>query len=133
MGTVRLANEIREVGMPVYCSACFNQANIRHVDFDAACDRGYANEEAVTVSMDELVLCENCVKNGAAVLGIEDSAQLKRELDDAEVALRRERKEKEQAQRYASTLEEALVDQRAKPIKLDHRQKPRQLREETHA
>jgi hypothetical protein len=126
MGTVRLANEIRETSMPVYCSACFNQANIRHVDFDAACDRGYANAEAVEVSMDELVLCENCVKNGAAILGIEDSKQLKTELDDAEMALKRERKEREQAQRYASTLEDAVHQ---KGVKLDHRQKPRQLRE----
>lgn len=129
--TVRLTNEIRETSMPVHCSACFAQQNIRHVDFDAACDRGYSDGVAVEVAMDDLILCENCVKNGAAALGIEDSKILKYELDEVEAKLLSERKEREQAQRYAATLEEALLDARPEPLKIDHRKKPRQLREET--
>lgn len=128
--TVRLANEIRETSKPIYCSGCFNSQDVRHIDFDAACDRGYANDEAVRVDMDDLVLCENCVREGASLLGMTDEEGLKAENED----LRRKndvlRKRVEQSQRYADTLEDGLVRQREKPIHLDHRKKPRQLRDE---
>jgi hypothetical protein len=127
--TVRLANEIRETGMPVYCSACMNQQpKLRHVDFDAATDRGYGNEEAVKVVMDDLILCEGCVKRGAELLGMVDSEEQAEHVADLERRLNVEERRYKQAQGYADRMEDAL-QHRAKPITLDHRQKPRQIKE----
>lgn len=127
--SARLASDIHEADRPIYCSSCFNSQDIRHVDFDAACDRGYGKTEAVEVALDDLILCENCVKEAAMVLGIEDSTSLKAELDDTERKLAVERKLREQAQRYSDTMEEAL-SVRPEAVKIDHRKKPRQIREE---
>lgn len=127
--TIRLANEIREASRPVYCSACFNSQGIRHVDFDAASDRGYANEEAVKINMDDLILCENCIKEGARALGIEDSLTLKEELEDHKRKLDITHRRLKQAQRYADTMEEAL-QHRPKEVHIDHRKKPRKDIEE---
>jgi hypothetical protein len=131
--TVRLANEIREASKPIHCAACFNSQDIRHVDFDAACDRGYSDGVAVAVSMDELVLCENCVRVGAELLGMTNSEGLKAQLEDAKRKNDVLRRRLEQQQRYADTLEEGLVRLREKPVRIDHRQKPRQLRDEVQA
>jgi hypothetical protein len=122
----RLAdNVIRLSGLPQRCSACSNQQpGIRHVDFDAACDRGYGNEEAVKVAYDDLILCENCVKEGLQVLGIEDSKELKAELQDTKRKLEIKDKLLKQAQRYSDTMEEAL-GHRPDPVHIDHRKRPR--------
>jgi hypothetical protein len=128
--TVRLANEIRETSMPVRCAACFNQQPaLRHIDFDAACDRGYGNQETVQVSMDELVLCENCVKVGGELLGMTPENEKTIQINELERKLDVERKRREKAERYADTLEDA-IGQRPDPIHLDHRKKPRRTAEE---
>lgn len=130
--SARLASDIHETSRPIYCSACFNSQEIRHVDFDAACDRGYGNQEAIAIALDDLILCENCVKTAAAILGIEDSRQLKAELGDYERKNDVLEKRLRQAQRYADTMEEAL-GARPEKVQIDHRKKPRQLREEVPA
>lgn len=122
--TVRLVNEISETSRITFCSACGNQQSVRHVDFDAACDRGYGKAEAVEVSLDDLILCEGCVRRGAEVLGIEDSTLLKAENEDLKRKLDVQGKRRKQAERYASTMEEAL-QHRPEPVHIDHRKKPR--------
>lgn len=126
----RLANEIRESSLPVYCAACHGQnPKLRHVDFDAACDRGYGNDEGVKIAMDDLILCENCVKEGARTLGIEDSRELKARVNDLERKHDVERKRREQAERYANTIEDAISN-RPTPVHIDHRKRPRKQIEE---
>lgn len=128
--TVRQANEIRETGLPVYCSGCMNQQpELRHVDFDAACDRGYGPDHDTKIAMDDLVLCENCVREGAAVLGIEDSVKVEAERDDYARKYDAERLARQKAERYADTLEDAIGNRPA-PISIDHRRKPRQPRKD---
>lgn len=127
--TVRLTNEIRSSTMPTYCSACFNQQPaLRHIDFDAATDRGYGNDEAVKVAMDDLILCEGCVKRGAQLLGMVDSEEQAERIADLQKRLDTEERRYKQAQGYADRMEDAL-QHRSKPIALDHRQKPRQIKE----
>lgn len=124
----RLANEVREAAMPMYCAACFNQQpQLQHIDFDASIDRGYGNDEATRVAMDDLILCENCVREGARLLDMTERddqtiASLERKLDIAEKA-------KRQAQNYASTMEDAL-SKRPEKVRIDHRKKPRKQIEE---
>jgi hypothetical protein len=126
----RLASDIREAEKPIYCSSCFNQQAIRHVDFDAACDRGYGKEEAVEVAMDDLILCENCVREGAELLGMSPEGTKDDRIADLTAKLAFEQRERGKAERYAGTLEDALNQ---KGVQLDHRKRPRQLREEVPA
>lgn len=125
----RLASDIREADKPIYCSACFNNQDCRHIDFEAACDRGYGNDEAVKIAMDDLVLCEHCLKAGARILGMTDDETLHARLDSLERKLDIEVKRREKAERYSDTLEEA-VGQRPEPIHIDHRKRPRKPVEE---
>lgn len=106
----RLANEVRAAGTPVYCSACFNHdSSLRHVDFDAACDRGYGMQEAVKVSMDDLVLCETCVKAGGLLVGMVDAGEQAERMASLEERLTAETARCDQAVAYANRMEEALA------------------------
>jgi hypothetical protein len=131
--TVRLANEIRPTGVPQYCSACHNQdPTRRHVDFDAACDRGYGNEEAVKVAFDDLILCEQCLKEGAGHVGMIDGKRVLAENSELERKLNTAKTRIEQLERYVGNLEDAF-DHRPQPITVDHRKKPRKQLEEVGA
>jgi hypothetical protein len=123
--TVRLINEISETTRITFCSACGNQESVRHVDFDAACDRGYGKAEGVQIALDDLILCEGCLKRGATILGIEDSTFLKADNEELKQKLDIETRGREKAERYIDTLEEAF-DQRSAPVKIDHRKRPRE-------
>ena len=125
----RLASDIREADKPIFCSACFNAQSIRHIDFDAACDRGYGKDEAIQITLDDLILCENCVKEGAELIGMTAENEKDRTISDLERKLTVRTKERDQARRYADTLEDA-VSHRPERVHIDHRKKPRQLREE---
>lgn len=129
--TVTLANEIRPTHMPAYCSACHNQnPEKRHVDFDAACDRGYSDGVAVAVNYDDLILCEDCLKSGARLVEMEDASTLKAQIESLEVRLDAEERLRRQAQTYAENMEAALASRtdRKGPaaVEIDHRKKPRE-------
>ena len=124
----RLASDIRETTKPIYCSSCFNSQDVRHVDFDAACDRGYGTGP-LPVAMDDLVLCENCVKEAGRLVGMEDTEITARRIETLERQLDSERKIRRQAEKYADAMELAM-DNRPQPVPLDHRKKPRKLIEE---
>lgn len=113
-----LANRVRPAGTPMYCSACHNQdSSVRHVDFDAACDRGYGLQEdsGVKVSMDDLILCEGCLRSGAGLVGMVDEEEQSARIESLERRLTEETRRCEQAVAYANRMEEALA-QRPEPI-----------------
>ena len=114
---------------PVYCSACWcAQPEKRHVDFNSDNDQGYGGKDAFDdgIAYDNLQLCEDCMKAGAALVGMVDSSDRDQEIAKLETENDRLKREARQAQNYADTLEDAF-DKRAQPIELDHRRKPRQI------
>lgn len=130
-------NTITLTGMPTECSACGGQySDRRHVDFDSAVDRGYAQlsggnyanpEMAQTfIAADDLILCDQCVATGARLIGMVDGQELKAVNEQLERENEQLSKRAEKAENYADRMEEALGTLRAKPVRLDHRQKPRQ-------
>ena len=121
----RLASDIREASKPIYCSACFNSQNVRHIDFDAACDRGYGNEEATKVTLDDLILCENCVKEGAELIGMTEENEKDRKIAELERRLDTSERLRAKEERYNETLEDLALQRGAK---IDHRKKPRPSR-----
>ena len=107
---VRDANEIRPAALPMYCSACHGQYPERkHIDFDAAIDRGwYGNDHGTRITMDDLILCEECLRNGAELIGMMDTHAFLDQKASLEHRLAREEKEREKAVEYADRMEQAL-------------------------
>lgn len=130
--TVKIApNVIQLTNTPVRCSSCFNQDTaLRHIDMDAACDRGYGDEAAVKVAYDDLVLCENCVKEAATLINMvpKDDRTIERLESQVSVWERKAR----QSEKWATTMEEALAA-RPEKVQIDHHKKPRQIKGEVPA
>ena len=58
---------------PAMCSSCFGQyPHRKHIDFGASWD-GPVLQGAHPVSIDELILCETCVRAAAKLLRLTDS------------------------------------------------------------
>lgn len=111
-----LTNLIRETGTPTHCSACFQQdSKLRHIDFDAACDRGYGDQHGVQIAMEDLILCENCLRDGAKLVGMEDAEVLAERIASLEGRLAEETARCDQMTGYANRMEEALAA-RPEPI-----------------
>jgi hypothetical protein len=107
--SIRVANEVRGTGTPVYCSACFNQDPSKdHIDFDAAIDRGYGDDVTQQVAMDDLILCDECVRRGAVLVGMMDAREFQTELDSLRKRYEHEKARADSADDYATKLELAL-------------------------
>ena len=121
-----LTNEIRETNTPTHCSACFQQdSKLRHVDLDAACDRGYGDDHGVKIAMEDLILCENCLKGAARLVGMVDDGEEADRIVSLETRLAEETARCEQAVNYANRMETALAA-RPEPIQVSRpRGRPR--------
>lgn len=107
--SVALANEVRPAETPIYCSACFGQyPDKRHVDLDAACDRGFG-EGPLPVSMDDLILCEDCLREAAEVIGMRPDDEVRAERDKYKRLFEEEQRLRVKAEGYANRMEEALI------------------------
>src|SRR2546423_12720368 len=94
---------------PVYCSACWcSDPTQEHVDYSADNDQGYGNDPNNKVPYDNLQLCANCMKTGAALVGMVDSAEREQLVRDQEVQIERLKRELRQAQTLADNLESAF-------------------------
>lgn len=73
---------------PAFCAACYQaKPDSRHVDFEAAYDGPtfastpgeVAGGKVITV--DDLVICEDCLRIAAILLGLGDAEQLRKEIE----------------------------------------------------
>ena len=90
----------------------------------SANDQGYGDDPAHKVPFDWLFLCETCLRAGAKLIGMEDKDP--EELAKLRIENDRLKREARQAQNYADRLESAF-DSRGIPVKVDHRQRPREI------
>lgn len=99
---------------PPYCSACFQQKpQQRHVDFGASWDGPVLEALAGAVgvigqSIDELIVCEDCVKDAARKIGLVDAGQLE-PLAQLELANAQLHQRVEQLEAHVGALEAAGV------------------------
>lgn len=84
---------------PAYCSGCFqSKPGMTHVDMDVAWDGPVISEKIATgdgqashmaaVSIDDLVLCEECVRAAAALIGMVDPDTQTAELEQLKESTR---------------------------------------------
>jgi hypothetical protein len=108
---------------PVRCSACFGQyTERRHVDFEAAWEgptfkEGIAGEDgeilnAIPVSIDDLILCEDCLRAAAALIGLKDPDEVSEYAEQLETQ-RDELLEKVRGfERHSANLEASIASKR---------------------
>jgi hypothetical protein len=98
---------------PAFCSACFaSKPDATFVDFGAAYDGPAIRDDAGTIQrIDDLIVCEDCVREGALQLAllVQPTREIELERDAAREAAKEWRA-------YAETLEETVAHRPA-PIK----------------
>lgn len=101
---------IKPSGLPQYCSSCFAQdSNVRHIDFEAACDRGFYGEDPGTrITMDDLILCENCIGEAASQLGWMRTKETIDKITTLKHRLAESDKRADKAEAYAERMEDAF-------------------------
>lgn len=123
------ASEIRKAQPPPsHCSSCFGQYPDReHVDFCAVWEGPVVEHKSVgvtPVSIDELIICETCIRAAAALLGLVEPAEDAEQVAERETAIGdlRERltgqadyiRSLEQAAEKRGTLEQAMAPRKRK-------------------
>jgi hypothetical protein len=98
---------------PAYCSGCYRaKPEARHVDFDVVFDGPtFKNNEGVLQSMDDLILCIDCIREAAVALALDENPVRPVEMErDAAV------RDAKHWKAYAEGLEQAQAD-RPEPVR----------------
>ena len=67
---------------PPVCLACGGaKPHVRHVDFQAAYDGPTFREEGAVVTVDDLMICEDCVREAAELLAVDPQPMRELELE----------------------------------------------------
>jgi hypothetical protein len=105
------AAKIRLSGPPAACASCFGQyPDRRHVDFGAAYDGPFLRGEVTggpTVSIDDLIICEDCLRIAAHELGLVEPGEMKQALMEAAATQETLAERLHGALRYIQSLEAA--------------------------
>jgi hypothetical protein len=110
---------------PAHCSSCFGQYPARaHVDFDAAWDGPVIGEGVTMHVIDDLVICDECIKTAARLIGYGDVVAVEAELKHAEETADNYLEQIVEMRRYVARLEEAR-DGRPAFLDPDPPRKPR--------
>lgn len=92
---------------PAYCSACFQQQpDVPHVDLNAAWEGPVLDVSGTKHTIDDLMLCENCIRQAADQLP--EALDLKREYDQLNVRYERVVEYSHRLQAAVATLERAM-------------------------
>lgn len=96
--------------MPMFCASCGSQdPKARYVDFDAAWDGPVVNpEDGIKMQIDDLVVCENCLKEASALVGLVDPDQTAETLARAQQDLIAKEEKIAELQRYIDGLQTAI-------------------------
>lgn len=105
IGKMRLVD-----GGTPYCASCYQQQpEMRHIDFGAAFD-GPTLEGATKVMIDDLIVCETCLRTAVALIGITgDVEELQDELRLANQQLMELGERNRGLEHYRSQLEAAIA------------------------
>ena len=66
---------------PAYCASCFQQENTRYVDFEAAYDGPVIPGTPEPIPVDDLILCEGCLREAFRILDPHDQRERIKELE----------------------------------------------------
>lgn len=118
---------------PAACSGCFQaKPEMRHVDFDVAWDgptvsdgvMGQDGEVLHTLhaSIDDLVLCEDCLRDAGRLVGLTNPEQLAAELEQLQASNQVLVEKYRGLEEYAARMEAAVAAKPAAPEPKPRRQ-----------
>lgn len=104
---------------PTHCSVCFGQyVERRHVDFEVAWDGPVLKDEVAggagttDVSIDDIIVCEECLKLAAAVIGLKDPDEMAEYAEAQEKRVDELLEKVRGLERHNGKLEEALASKK---------------------
>lgn len=113
--SIQVAERIPRLSeMPMFCASCGSQdPQARYVDFDAAWDGPVVNpDDGIKMQIDDLVICEGCLKEASRLVGLVDPDQTAETLARAQQDLIAKEEKITELQRYIDGLQAAIA---AKP------------------
>lgn len=84
--------------LPAYCTGCYGQYPEKtYVEFDGAFDGPVVNTDGLKQVVENVVLCEDCLRSAAKLIGLVDDEDLERHTENERevIALRKYRAEAE--------------------------------------
>ena len=103
---------------PAFCAACYSaKPQLRHVDFGAAyegptfaaSDMEHPVVGGLVVTVDDLIVCEECLALAAKVIGLGDATELTTQLEDAQATIDRLSDQLAKQAEYSASLEQTLA------------------------
>lgn len=96
-------------GRLVYCASCFRQdLDLRHVDFEADYDGPVLDFETYKVHAQDLIICEQCLKEAGQLIGMVVDDNLRQENKELGEALEVRVQEVKQLHKVVDDLQNAL-------------------------
>lgn len=92
-------------GSPAYCSSCFQaKPGMRHVDFEAYYDGPIIESKNFKQPIDDLIICEDCLKVAGELVDLSEHAKLLRERNELKQEVQALRKYRIDAEEKFATL-----------------------------
>jgi hypothetical protein len=107
------SQKIRLTGTPVACASCYGQyVDRRHVDFGASTDgavlAGPSNiAGGKGQSIDEVIICDECLATAAELIGLEEATPLHAEIEELQQMVDDLAERLARTTAYVETLEQA--------------------------
>lgn len=114
------ATRIREADRPpVGCASCYGQyPQRRHVDFSASYEGPILGPQegvvgAKLLSVDDLIICDECLTAAAKILGLGNVDEVRAERDEAVQELSERYAQIEDQENYITSLEKAIAQRKS--------------------
>jgi hypothetical protein len=109
------------ISIPPFCSSCFNRPDeSQWVDFEAAYDGPVIPGTPANVPLDDLILCENCVKEAARLVGMVHDDEAKARITELEGAVAERDEEIKAKDTMISHLDKTVAEAIDHPVKRGH-------------
>lgn len=108
-------SELKVINAPIHCANCYQQEPGIHIQFPAAFDGPVLNQNEKLLgsgvevqAIDELVLCEKCLKAAAKLIGLQNVPDLLAEREAQKLEMEHVEEELRQARQATKVLADAI-------------------------
>lgn len=102
---------------PPFCSSCFQHSTGNHVDFEAFYDGPVIEKDGTKIPVDDLILCEECVRRAGELLGMIDPKRALNVEEEAKAQLDAMKVELTAKDRVISDLQHTMKELVDHPVK----------------
>lgn len=107
--------------IPPYCASCFQHPDdVSWVDFEASYDGPVIPGSPANIPVDDLIICENCLRHGATLIGMVHNEEAEAKVKELEARVAELEEEIPGKDRLISHLERTVAEAIDHPIKRGH-------------